>query len=257
MKIQYCSDLHLEFDANANFIKNNPIKPVGDIIILAGDITYLNFYYNRQIEKDFISYLSDNFQFVYLLFGNHEFYDGADMGILDKPVFEKLRDNVALINNKVVVHNDVKIIFSTLWSKISEQNSNVILHSMNDFRLISYHNKRLSIDDFNKMHKKSIEFIGEELKNSDKNQKTVIATHHVPSKNCNSPDFANSPINEAFVVDLNQFIQKYKIDYWIYGHTHRNIPKIVLKNTKLVSNQLGYVSYNESKGYDNDCIIEI
>ncbi|WP_321515373.1 hypothetical protein [Marinifilum fragile] len=38
MLIQYCSDLHLEFNANENFLIENPIEPVGDILILAGDI---------------------------------------------------------------------------------------------------------------------------------------------------------------------------------------------------------------------------
>ena len=33
MKIQYCSDLHLEFEENKKFLKQNPIKPVGDILI--------------------------------------------------------------------------------------------------------------------------------------------------------------------------------------------------------------------------------
>ncbi|RLD76305.1 MAG: metallophosphoesterase [Bacteroidetes bacterium] len=257
MKIQYCSDLHLEFDANADFIKQNPIQAVGDIIILAGDISYLNFYYERQVEKDFISYLSNNFQYTYLMFGNHEFYNGDDISILDKAVYEKLKDNVALVNNVACIHDDIKIIFSTLWSKISEPNRNIVLNGMNDFRLISYHNKNFTVDDYNKIHEKSIQYISEELNNNSIDQKTIIATHHVPSKSCNSPDFANSPINEAFVVDLDELIQKSRIDYWIYGHTHRNMPETIVGNTKLLTNQLGYISYNENKGYKSDRILTI
>jgi predicted phosphohydrolase len=257
MKIQYCSDLHLEFDANAAFIKNNPIKPVGDIIILAGDITLLDFYYSRQIEKDFINYLSDNFSYAYLMFGNHEFYDGSDIGILDKLVFENLKSNVALVNNTTTVHDNVKIVFSVLWSKISDKNKITILHGLNDFRLIRYHDKQFLVDDFNKMHEKSVRFIQNELKNLNNKQKTVVATHHVPSKACNSPDFEGSALNEAFIADLDYLIEENNIDYWIYGHIHRNLPEIKIGDTNLLTNQLGYVHYNETMGYRNDAYFEV
>ena len=39
MKLQYCSDLHLEFRENREFIKENPLQVKGDILLLAGDIT--------------------------------------------------------------------------------------------------------------------------------------------------------------------------------------------------------------------------
>ena len=41
MKIQYMSDLHLEFHENSMFLKQNEIPVTGEVLVLAGDIFYL------------------------------------------------------------------------------------------------------------------------------------------------------------------------------------------------------------------------
>ena len=41
MKIQYASDLHLEFADNMSFIEHGGIEPVGDVLVLAGDVSFL------------------------------------------------------------------------------------------------------------------------------------------------------------------------------------------------------------------------
>ncbi|MGN1214899.1 MAG: hypothetical protein ACI4TJ_01500 [Candidatus Cryptobacteroides sp.] len=68
--------------------------------------------------------------------------------------------------------------------------------------------------------------------------KRIIVTHHLPSFQLSSPDFKGSRINGAFVSDEDDFIEKCGAQYWIYGHSHRNIDKQIGR-TRFVSNQLG------------------
>jgi len=71
-----------------------------------------------------------------------------------------------------------------------------------------------------------------------------------------STEFAGSPINGAFTVELGNMIANSRIKYWIYGHSHRNINKLIGK-AECVSNQLGYVSHGEHQSFRQDAIIEI
>jgi hypothetical protein len=45
-------------------------------------------------------------------------------------------------------------------------------------------------------------------------------------------------------VELGDYIAISGIDYWIYGHSHRNIDAQI-GDTQILSNQLGYVSHGE------------
>ena len=53
MKIQYCSDLHMEFHDNMRFMKSLPLEVVGDMLVIAGDVGYLVDYVFRSIPVQF------------------------------------------------------------------------------------------------------------------------------------------------------------------------------------------------------------
>ena len=147
MKIQYISDLHLEFETNRIWLQENPIIPVGDILVIAGDTYYLEKDYSK---LDFIKKAADNFEQVFLIPGNHEYYGGFDAATAMQAFQEKVLDNVTLINNASVDINGIQFIFSTLWSNIIE-NAVAITRGMVDFRKIRFNGEGFTTDDFNQL----------------------------------------------------------------------------------------------------------
>jgi hypothetical protein len=69
-------------------------------------------------------------------------------------------------------------------------------------------------------------------------------------------EFKGSPLNGAFTVELDNYIAASHIDYWIYGHSHRNIDRMI-GHTYCVSNQLGYVFQSEHFSFDTEKYIII
>jgi hypothetical protein len=55
---------------------------------------------------------------------------------------------------------------------------------------------------------------------------------------------------------MEDYINDFDIDYWIYGHTHKNIDA-ELSGTKIVSNQLGYTFYEEDETFNPEKFLEI
>ncbi|MCW3789610.1 metallophosphoesterase [Plebeiibacterium sediminum] len=253
MVIQYCSDLHLEFIQNSLYLHKNPMNSVGDILVLAGDITYWG---KKHFKHSFFDYISKRFKAVYYVPGNHEFYTGKDLRIIDKPVFESIRENIWMVNNTSIAIEGVEFFFSTLWSNIPNDKSLYIENNVSDFYKIKYHGKDLNTDIFNELHERSIAFLQQSIVNS-KASKKVIVTHHVPSQLCNPEKYKTSIISPAFVTELHPLIHDLDVDYWIYGHHHDNMPEKEINGTNLVTNQLGYVHLGEHHEFKNAAFFEI
>jgi DNA repair exonuclease SbcCD nuclease subunit len=250
MKIQFCSDLHLEFYRNRKCINDNPLIPIGDILIIAGDTDYLGDGFGN---KDFFKRISDDFEQSYIIPGNHEYYGGFDVSTALEKTNQKILNNVTLINNDTLVYNGVNLIFSTMWSLV-EKHEYEVTRSITDFHRIKYKGDPLSVGQFNELHRKSFEFIKKEIV---KEAKKIVITHHLPSELCNVKEFKGSLYNEAFCIDKTRFIEESSIDYWIYGHSHRNMNDIELKGTKLVTNQMGYIAFDEHLTFKRDRIITL
>lgn len=252
MNIQYCSDLHLEFPENQAFLNSNPLKPAGEILILAGDIVP---FAKMDKHSGFFDYLADNFETTYWIPGNHEYYR-SDVSERSGTVNEKIRSNVLLINNQSVRINNTKLIFTTLWSHISPVHEWKIQKNMSDFHVITYQGRRFSPAIFNQLHEECRAFLLSALDETD-DCETIVISHHVPTLFNYPQRYEESLLNEAFVVDLSELIESSGINYWIYGHTHANNSAFEVGKTRMLTNQLGYIEYNEHQDFNIAKIITI
>jgi len=252
MRIQYASDLHLEFPENKEFFKMHPLEPKGTILVLAGDIVPFAI---MDKHKDFFSYISDHFETTYWIPGNHEYYY-FDLTKKCGTLNENSRSNVHLVNNISVQKEAVRFIFSTLWSRISPTNHWQIERSVSDFQVIKFNDFPFCSDQFNLLHEESLSFISREL-HLNYTGKTVVATHHVPSFMNYPEKYRGDVLNEAFAVELYDLIEDRGPDFWIFGHHHFNVPDFMIGKTNLATNQLGYVKYGEHQYFNNIKCLEV
>lgn len=253
MKIQYCSDLHLEFPGNRKFIARNPLNPIGDILLLAGDIVSFNEFDKA---REFFDFVGDHYSATYWIPGNHEFY-GSDITDKPAPLCENIRSNVHLVNNQSVDVAGTRFIFSTLWSRISPPLEWDIQRSIADFSAILHDGSKLTAGKFTMLHEESADFLTTALQQARQAGDTpaIVVTHHVPTLMNYPAQYKNSVLTEAFAVELFDLIADSGPDYWIYGHHHVNTPAFKIGRTTMLTNQLGYVHHHEHGSFRRDALL--
>lgn len=250
----------------------HPLAEGGDILLLAGDIAYLE---RRRMEQNlFFDWCAGHFMETVIVPGNHEYYkdpvarEGRQNGIpVERTLFDyehKIRDNVRYLNNRSIVIGDVEIFATTLWTVTDPRCYVGIQTGINDCYQIIYNGHRLWADDYTVLHGISKAWLADALEKSAAKKKVVL-THHCPSIAREFDRYEpSSSLFTAFHVDMASFIEEHNIDVWIYGHTHYNGGAgtiITSKNpqgTKLLCNQLGYVQMEEDQlGFRGNACLEI
>jgi hypothetical protein len=118
---------------------------------------------------------------------------------------------------------------------------------LNDFRAI--HEGRLghfspqhSID----LHEKSLAWLKAKL-DEPFDGKTVVVTHHLPSKQSVVDRYKDDLLSACFASELDYLFGK--MDLWIHGHTHDNLDYTV-NGTRVICNPRGYVTMNGQENFD-------
>lgn len=226
MKFQVISDIHVSIKIQ----KNDDC----DYLILAGDIGIPQ----SEDYHNILNNTSKLFKYVFIITGNREYY-GSTLTDIDIYIENLCKgyDNVIFLNKSTFdFDNGIRVIGTTLWSHINDKYKLDIENNIPDFKNI----KNWTIDNHNKQHYEDVQFIKNEIKRANDNNKAlVVITHHCPFiyDTCRK-EFKDSILTSAFSTNLIELFDK-PILAWVYGHTHNSLTKYV-NDVFLVSNQCGY-----------------
>lgn len=247
MKAAILSDLHREFwEVNIPYYSS-------DIVIISGDIAC-----PIQKSMDFlVSYANKLQKPVIAVLGNHDFYkSNIDEALLYAKSRALESRYLHFLENSSCVIENIKFIGCTLWTDFSyNTGGNISLQEDNayfaqtricDFAYIKHGkaNKIFSAMKCINLYQESIRYIESEIQRTTE-EKIVIVTHFGIDKLCSQPIHRGDQLQSYFISNIEGILSRYKIDVWIYGHTHYSNDFKVGK-TRVIGNHIGYPTEKES-----------
>lgn len=194
MKVQIASDIHLEINVDIKDYKTI-LVPNAEILFLLGDIGDPN----TTDYVNFLTYCSKNWNKVYLIAGNHEYYNNftIDENNITIKNITKLFTNVKFLNKEYDTlsydngENESKdlsedetsylIVGLTLWSNVK----NGINNYLNDYNFIHYtklkNGRRLLVSPYNirNEYKNNVIWLKSVIEKFNY-KKIIILSHHIP-----------------------------------------------------------------------------
>ena len=253
MKLQLHSDLHIEMKGYFSIPKVD-----SDLIVLAGDID-VGMHGIEWAEE--LTRLHDK-PVIYLA-GNHEYYhhDHTELTQAFRDYAARY-DKLHFLEKDELLIGDIRILATTLWTNYYhelggiERGKNITLldDALNDHRLITLNKDRFSAARAYEENQRAELWLKQKLAIPFEG-KTIIITHHAPSRKCNHRHFGESLYSPGFVSNLDELVKQ--TDLWLYGHTHSN-EDLTIGQCRVVSNQKGY-PHEKAAGnpYRPDLLIEI
>ena len=243
MKIQFASDLHLEFLMRKH-PKERLVKPHPDasVLVLAGDI------HTATLTVDVFS---DWPVPVIYIAGNHESYRSdlaaVHVGIRQRIADLGISDRFHFLENDSVTINGVRFLGATLWTDYElmqvVQPQTAAMHLANmcmmDHRVIRLNGADFLPGDALIQHQQSRAWLERELgKIVSGVHYNVVVTHHGCHPNSIHERFEGNRMNPAFVSNLEPLVKK--ADAWIHGHVHNSM-RYRIGKCEVRANPAGYI----------------
>ena len=267
MKLLVLSDLHVEF---APFEPDVEATEAADVVVLAGDI-------HKGVQG--MAWARKTFpdkEIIYVA-GNHEFYGQHwDLLVVELRI-AALMTGIHFLENSSITFGGVRFLGATLWTDFEFFGSTVRSKMMrdaegrmNDYQRImasplavkltglagdvvekgetsmGYRRRGQPLSPTHTVlrHKESLAWLQAELEQEKLGtfKKTVVVTHHYPSKRSTAARYTNDPLTAAFGSKLSLDLLT-QANLWIHGHTHDSCDYRLgdsKKSVRVVCNPRGY-----------------
>ena len=242
MRIQYFSDIHLEF-AHTYLVETD-----ADVIVAAGDIG---------VGLDGLKWLKKANKPVVYVAGNHEFYGYDHPEHLAALRSGATHTAVHFLDRDAVVIQGVRFLGCTLWTELGGEafdRLNELVYAVNDFRKVKYRGEPLACQDYVLMHHDARRWLMKELEQPFDGP-TVVVTHHAPTH----WSWRENPHNVrryAYCNDLKELFHNFEISAWIHGHIHE-VSDYRCAGAAIVSNPRGYHPHHLVEGFDMGRMLEV
>jgi hypothetical protein len=265
LRIQYASDLHLEFAEN--FVGPTILKPVAPVLALAGDMGRPD----KPMYKNFLRYCSSNWDAVFLVAGNHEFYNSRTIhparradtidhrhAMIEEAIVEF--PNIHFLDRGRVNFRGVAFLGCTLWTDTISDTLRA-QGAMNDYRMISVDGVNpITPVDTNAWHARDRAWLTEaieECRSTD--TPAVVITHHLPSYEFIASKYRGHYLNFCFASVCDHLIRP-PVRAWIAGHTHAAVHRHwIVEGTEVIHgvvNPRGY-PHEKDTGYCREIFVDV
>jgi predicted phosphodiesterase len=228
--LQYMSDLHTERLKDILFLQ----KPSAPFLVLAGDIGCVG---SKPFHR-FLDHVSYNWDMVFYVPGNHEYYSTPDDPESFNVKHKRLLDTVSLYKNIKLLHADAEPYYLTEESAIVGATLWYPAATRPDYPILGDDLKPVKSKDIAGMFARDSSYLSSSISRLLWEQTRVcVVTHHLPSRRLISEEYANYPYLGKFYSNSEHLMQP-NVKVWVYGHTHES-REVQLGTVKAVCNAHG------------------
>lgn len=252
MKLLVLADLHLDEITDAELLRSmgEEIAYAGqdvDAMIIAGDLAEAA----SGRWQDAIRWLGKHYPSSKTIFvpGNHDYYGGR-IDTLDEELERICHvEGASFAQCRRMDLGDTRILMTTLWTDMrlfeGDGEEAVEASIWNAVMMPDYGHGAIMIGEYEMpvtprdtiaVHLRQRAWLSAELAEPWAG-KTVVITHHAPSAEVAG---AVTPLSPCFASNLDDMIDRFRPDAWIFGHTHRPAETRMRGGTLLRNVSFGY-----------------